>query len=82
MTKAKMQRQKKSGFVSPFSNYWKKDNYIFLSIGIIALIIGYILMAQGVWDNPISLSLSPIILLVAYLVFFPLAIFYRKKASK
>jgi len=75
---AKKQKLKK-GFISPFSNYWEKENYIFLVIGIISLIIGYILMAQGKWDNSISLSLSPVILLVAYLVFFPLSIFYRKK---
>lgn len=79
---AKMQRQKKTGFISPFSNYWKRENYIFLAIGIIFLIIGYIVMAQGKWDNSLSLSLSPIILLVAYLVLFPLAIFYKKRTDK
>ncbi len=67
---------------SPFKNYWDKTNYIILGIGLILLIIGYFLMAQGPWDNPISLTVSPIILLVAYLVIFPLAIFYRKKTKK
>jgi len=80
MAKTKKQKLKK-GFISPFSNYWEKENYIFLIIGIISLIIGYVLMAQGKWDNSVSLSLSPVILLVAYLVFFPLSIFYRKKAK-
>ena len=78
---AKIKRQKKRGFVSPFKNYWEKENYIFLAIGIILLVVGYILMGQGKWDNPLSLSVSPIILLIAYFVFFPLAIFYKKKVK-
>jgi ATP/ADP translocase len=77
---AKIKKQKKRNFVSPFKNYWQKENYIFLAIGIIFLVAGYILMGQGKWDNTLSLSVSPIVLLIAYLVFFPLAIFYKKKS--
>lgn len=80
MTKVKKQNKRK-GFISPFLNYWQKENYIFLAIGIVLLIIGYILMAQGEWDNPVALSVSPIVLLVAYLIFFPLSIFYKKKVK-
>lgn len=77
---AKMKKQNyKKGFISPFSNYWQKENYIFLSLGIIALILGYTVMGQGEWDNALSLTISPIILLIAYLVFFPLSIFYKKR---
>lgn len=82
MAKAKKQNQKKNSFISPFSNYWQKENYIFLSIGIFLLIVGYLLMGQGTWDSQISLSVSPIVLLLAYLVFFPLSIFYNKKVEK
>jgi len=81
MAKVKKQNYKK-GFISPFANYWEKENYIFLAIGIISLIVGYTLMGQGEWDNSVSLSVSPIILLLAYLVFFPLSVFYKKKSSK
>ena len=71
-------RTTKKTFVSPFKNYWKKENYILLLAGVLLLIIGYTLMATDPWDNPIALTLSPIILLLAYLVIFPLSIFYRK----
>lgn len=77
---AKVKKQNgKNKFVSPFNNYWEKENYIFLALGILFIVVGYILMGQGKWDNTISLSVSPIILLIGYLVFFPLSIFYRKK---
>lgn len=67
---------------SPFKNYWTKQNYTILYIGIGILLIGYFLMAQAPWDNPLSRSLSPIVLLIAYIVVFPLAIFYNKSLFK
>lgn len=78
MAKFKKHKSKK-GFISPFANYWQKENYIFLALGIFSLILGYVLMAQGEWDNTLSLTISPIILLIAYLVFFPLSVFYKKE---
>jgi ATP/ADP translocase len=66
-------------FESPFQNYWTKNNYILLFAGIVTLIIGYFLLSQGPWDNPVSLSVAPIVLLIAYVVIFPLAIMYKKK---
>jgi uncharacterized membrane protein YesL len=78
MARIKKQNSRK-GFISPFANYWKKENYIFLGLGILSLILGYVLMGQGEWDNSLSLTISPIILLLAYLVFFPLSVFYQKR---
>ncbi|MEN8138708.1 MAG: hypothetical protein ABFR62_09755 [Bacteroidota bacterium] len=77
----KKTKSSKISFTSPFKDYWKKENIILLSIGMILLLIGYVLMATDPWDNPIALSLSPIILLTAYLVIFPLSIFYKKKSQ-
>lgn len=53
---------------------------LFAGLGL--LIIGFYLMTFGPWDNPVSLSVSPIILIIAYLVVFPLAILYRRKGNK
>lgn len=64
---------------SPFKNYWDKSNIIIFAVGIVVLILGFILMNQYPWDNPLSLSVSPWVLLVAYLIIFPLSIFYRRK---
>lgn len=67
---------------SPFKNYWTSKNYTLLYIGVGILIIGYFLMAQGPWDNPVSRTISPLVLLVAYLIVFPLAIFYNNNFFK
>ncbi len=74
-------KKKKATLVSPFENYWGKKNYLIFGIGIGILIVGFYLMSIGPWDNPLSLSVSPIVLLIAYLVVFPLSILYKKKNS-
>lgn len=66
---------------SPFKNYWNKTNYIIFFVGITLLLLGNFLMTRGPWDNPLSLTVSPIILVFAYLVVIPLSIFYKKKKS-
>ncbi len=62
-----------------FKDYWTKTNSIILLTGFAVLILGFYLMSFGPWDNPTSLTFSPIVLLIAYLVIFPVAIFYRHK---
>lgn len=82
MSKVK-QRSKKQSKVqeSPFKNYWDKNNYLIFGTGIGIVLIGFLLMAQGPWDNPLSLTVSPLVLLFAYLIVFPLSILYRRKKS-
>lgn len=65
--------------VSPFNIYWDKRNYLFLFLGFALLIIGYYVMSIGSWDSTESLILSPIILVIAYILIFPLSIFSKKK---
>ena len=77
--KSNQRRPIKKQLESPFKNYWLKSNYMLLGAGLAVLILGFFLMSFGPWDNPISLSISPIVLLVAYLVIFPLSILYKKK---
>lgn len=64
---------------SPFKFYWGKENVYFLIGGFAVLILGFYLMSVGKFDSFTSLNLSTIVLLIAYVVVFPLAIFYRKK---
>ena len=77
----KNRRLKQSVKKSPFNNYWRRENYLLLGLGLLIIVIGNYLMTQGPWDNPVSLSVSPVVLLIAYLVVFPLSILYKKKKS-
>lgn len=62
---------------SPFKDYWDKNNYFLIAIGLVTLTLGYILMAQGNWDSFFSLNISPITLLIAYIIIIPLAILLK-----
>ncbi|MGE5499736.1 MAG: hypothetical protein ACM3Q2_16820 [Syntrophothermus sp.] len=71
----------KKSFVSPFSIYWTKENYYLLALGAVLLIAGFYVMSLGTWDNPVALTLSPILLIAGYLLVFPSSILYKKKAE-
>jgi hypothetical protein len=55
------------------------ENYYLFFAGLLMIIIGYICMASGAVYGFVSLTLSPIILCIGYLVLIPLALIYRKK---
>ncbi len=64
---------------SPFSIYWSRINYIVLALGIILSILGYYFLSIKPWNSTTSLYLAPILLVLVYLVFFPLSILIKKK---
>lgn len=50
---------------------FSKKNMLFFGIGLVLIIIGFILLAAG------DIVLAPILLVVGYLVFFPLGILLK-----
>ena len=56
-----------------------KKNLILIGVGILLLVIGFICLATGPADNPVSLSVAPIILTIAYVVIIPLGILFSGK---
>lgn len=51
-------------------------------IGLISIVIGFILMAQPPVNGFLSKTLAPIILVIAYLIIIPFAIFIKDKNTK
>ena len=80
-------KEVKKSISSPFKDYWDKNNYILIATGLVILTLGYIFMAQGNWASFFSLTISPITLLIAYIIIIPLAIllkssvFIKKKTN-
>jgi len=64
--------------LSPFKIYWEKQNYLFLFLGFVVIIIGFYLMTIGPWDSVPSLVISPILLFIGYVLIFPASILFRK----
>ena len=77
--KRKPLRTTKKILASPFSIYWKKENYIILITGAVLLIIGYFVMSIDPWNSTPAIVVSPIILLIVYILIVPAAILFRKK---
>ena len=58
-----------------------RKNIILIAVGVLLLVIGFLCLATGPADNPISLSVAPIILVIAYMVVIPLGILFTGKAQ-
>ena len=56
-----------------------KKNLILIGIGVLLLVIGFICLATGPADNPVSLTVAPLILVLAYLVVITLGILFGGK---
>lgn len=61
---------------SLWSSPWTQQNYTMLGIGVAVIVVGFILLAMGMneWDNPLSVSVAPVVLVIGYCVIIPLAI--------
>ncbi len=57
----------------------KKKNLLLIGIGVLLLIIGFICLGTGPADNPVSLTVAPLILTLAYVVIIPLGILFNGK---
>ena len=67
---------------APFKDYWERYNFLFLFLGIGLLALGYFLKTLSPWDNPVALTISPVILIVAYLIIIPFAILLKSSDRK
>ena len=56
-----------------------KKNLILIAVGVLMLVIGFICLASGPADNPVSLTVAPLILVFAYLVVIPVGILFGGK---
>ncbi len=64
---------------SPFNIYWSKINYLILALGLFLSILGYYFLSVKPWNSSISLYLAPVILILVYVLLFPLSILIKKK---
>ena len=67
------QNKEKVNFQWPY----KRKNYVLFAIGVFVIIVGYLIMYLGKVDSFQSLTLSPILLLIGYLIIIPYALLYK-----
>ena len=61
--------------------FTRKNIWLILA-GIVGLVIGYVLLGQGPAQNPLSMNVAPVVLIVVYCVVFPYAILVRSKKER
>ena len=70
--------EQKSGFDFPFT----RENYLILILGLLIIVAGYIFMAMPDHpDDPLTLTVAPILIIIAMTIVIPFGIMYRKKQS-
>ncbi len=57
-------------------------NYQIILAGVVVIIAGYFALSAKPWDNPIALTVAPILLVLGYCIIIPIGIIYRKKKSE
>ena len=58
-----------------------KKNALLFGIALILLICGYAFLGQGPVDNPLSVTVAPLILVGVYCIFIPYAILAKGKGE-
>jgi len=61
-----------------FSWTKKKKNCLLFGFGVFVIIVGYLIMYLGDVDSFQSLVVSPLLLLLGYLIIIPVALLFRK----
>lgn len=56
-------------------------NYKIIAVGIAVIVLGYFALSATPWDNPMAITVAPILLVLGYCVIIPVGIMYRKKNS-
>ncbi|MCL2101560.1 MAG: hypothetical protein FWH22_07605 [Fibromonadales bacterium] len=59
-----------------------KKNILIVAVGVLLVAVGFFCLAQGPWDNPVSLTVAPLILVFAFLVVVPFGILWNGKKKK
>ena len=79
--KKKERRVRKEAGLLDFSKFpLGKRNFIFLGIGVLLLVVGYLFMMQGPADSVSSRTIAPVILVISYCVIIPYAILHKEKS--
>jgi hypothetical protein len=63
---------------------WDRKQYLLIGAGIGVIVIGFLLLSTGIgssWDNPLAVSVAPVVLVIGYCVIIPLAILFGGKAK-
>lgn len=56
-----------------------KRHFLGIGLGVAVILVGFALLSTGLgdkWDNPLAVSVAPVVLVIGYCVIIPLAIIF------
>jgi hypothetical protein len=56
-------------------------NFKIIAAGLAVILLGYVALTASPWDNPIAITVAPILLMLGYCVIVPIGIIYRGKKN-
>jgi hypothetical protein len=56
-------------------------NYKIIAAGLAVILLGYFALTASPWDNPVAITVAPILLMLGYCVIVPIGIIYRGKKN-
>lgn len=62
-----------------------KQQLLLVGAGVGIVILGFVLLSLGMssgWDNPLSVDVAPVVLVIGYCVVIPFALLYRGKQQE
>ncbi len=65
--------------VKNHNKLFTRINYWLIGIGTVLIIIGFFCLSCGPVDNPVSLTIAPVLLVLGFCVVVPLALIVGKK---
>ena len=60
---------------------FNRINYLIFAFAAVVLVVGFVLSGLGTHDGFLSLTLSPLLLVLAYVVLIPASILWRSKGD-
>lgn len=70
----------------------EKNNLMIIGVGLVVILLGYLLMATGVtdepavadgkWNNPLAVTVAPILLIIGYTVIIPFGLIKKFKKAE
>ena len=63
---------------------WGKQHYTYLGGAVVVIIVGFLLLAKGMyssWDDPLSVDVAPVVFVVVYCILVSLAIMRKNSRN-
>ena len=82
MAKRRVTTRSKRKIIKGETLPFTKKNYLLFLVGLVVIVIGYIALSRPPANNPWSLTVAPLLLVLGYCIIIPIAIMVKGKKEE